>query len=207
MSGASCFKTQLTGHPKAEHFSLCWQRWYSTSKGVAQNCGRAFLWSLCFSKRHHNGRVQKGKGPSWLFLGTDDNSAGPGRTRGRWAAFPPPWLAGELPQTGNQAWPSYFEVSSRLRLWWRNNEWMKGLFSWGCEQLVPDEWALATQGSLWGPFKRGREEQSRPFGWCLPPAPALETITEGKGAKGKRGRKKVVLPDWVTHLAAGFASP
>ena len=143
---------------------------------------------------------RRGRDPADRLLGTDENSARPGRACGQWGCLSPlSLLAGELPQTGNQAWPSYFEVSSRLRFWWRDNKWMKGLFSWGCEQLVPDEWALATQGSLWGPFTRGREEQSRPFGWCLPPAPALETITEGKGAKGKRdGRKSSSQTGWLT---------
>ena len=93
---------------------------------------------------------RRGRDPAdRLLLGTDENSARPGRACGQWGCLSPlSLLAGELPQTGNQAWPSYFEVSSRLRFWWRDNKWMKGLFSWGCEQLVPDEWALATQGSL-----------------------------------------------------------
>lgn len=51
---------------------------------------------------------------------------------------------------------------------------------------------------------QGRTEQA--FGLCLPTALALETISEGKGAKGKQGWEDS-LPDWVTHLASGFASP
>lgn len=65
---------------------------------------------------------------------------------------------------------------------------MKGLFSWGCEQPAPDEWAPATQGGLWGLFERetGTEQA---FGWCLPPALALEIISKGGRAEGKQGRK------------------
>lgn len=38
-------------------------------------------------------------------------------------------LAGELLRTANPARPWHFEVSSRLRFWWRGNEWMKGRWS------------------------------------------------------------------------------
>lgn len=85
----------------------------------------------------------------WELLWVDDTFAGRGRTWGQWGYISfLPLLVGELPKTGNQTWLWRFKVSFRLRFRWRDNEWMKGLFSCGCEQPVPAEWVLATQGSL-----------------------------------------------------------
>lgn len=71
----------------------------------------------------------------WAFLCTEDGSTLEVEPEDRGAPFPPAHLAfpGELQQTGNQAGLWHFEVSSPLRSWWRANEWMKGLFSWGRE--------------------------------------------------------------------------
>lgn len=85
----------------------------------------------------------------WELLWVDDTFAGRGRTWGQWGYISfLPLLVGELPKIGNQTWLWHFKVSFRLRFRWRDNEWMKGLFSCGCEQPVPAEWVLATQGSL-----------------------------------------------------------
>lgn len=80
-------------------------------------------------------RSKKGRNTAdWELLWAHEDFAGRGRTWGQWGRFPfPPVLVGELPETGNQTWLWHFEVSSRLRFWWRDNEWMKGLFSWGCD--------------------------------------------------------------------------
>lgn len=51
--------------------------------------------------------------------------------------------------------------------------------------------------------KRGTE---RAFGRRLPPALALETISERRGAEGKQGRKDIP-PRLGDSLASGFASP
>lgn len=82
---------------------------------------------------------------------------------------------------------------------------MKGLFSWGCEQLVPDEWHEQHRAACES-CSRARTGTEQAFGWCLMPAPlALETISEGRGAQRSKDRR-IVLPDWVTHLAFEFAS-
>lgn len=73
------------------------------------------------------------------------------------------------------------------------------------EQLVPHEWAPATQGGLCGPFKRGG--RNRVGLWVVPaPSASLETITEGGQQKSSKDGR-TVLPDRVTHSAAGPASP
>lgn len=76
---------------------------------------------------------------------------------------------------------------------------MKGLFSWGPEQLVPDEWALATQGGLGGPFQESEMGTEQAFGQHLPPALALETISEGGEQRGSKDGRKDSPPRLVTH--------
>lgn len=80
---------------------------------------------------------------------------------------------------------------------------MRGLFRWDCEQLVPDEWPQQHRAACEACSRMGTGTEQA-FGGCLPPAPALETISDGRGAKGKDGR--TVPQDWVTHLAFECAS-
>lgn len=139
------------------------------SKGAVQNCGRVFFWSLCFSvDTIMEGSERRGNPVDWVLVGTDDDSAWRGRTWGQWRCLsflPLLALARELPQTEVKLWLWHFEVCSPLRFWWRTNEWMKGLFSWGYEQLLPDEWVLATQGGLRGPVQGGEAIRNRAGLW------------------------------------------
>lgn len=56
------------------------------------------------------------------------------------------------------------------------------------------------------PVQEEKGGTERAFGWRLPPALALETISERRGAEGKRGRKDSP-PRLGDSLASGFASP
>lgn len=108
--------------------------------------------------------------------GTDDDSAGGGRTRGQGAAFlPAPAGPRGAATARSEAGLWHFEVASRRRFWWRANEWMKSLFSWGCEQPVPDEWARAAQAAS------GTEQA---FGWRPPLCrPGNNPWAEGSGTE------------------------
>lgn len=67
-----CFKTQPSGSSKTENIQLVLLTGTSSqSKGAVQSCGRAFLWSLCFSNRLSNGRIQKAKEHGRLGVTTD----------------------------------------------------------------------------------------------------------------------------------------
>lgn len=76
---------------------------------------------------------------------------------------------------------------------------------WGCGGGIMSGWkaflagavkassrwmGTGNTGQLVRPIQEGEGGTEQVFGWCLPPAPALETTSEGKGAKGKQGRKK-----------------